>query len=60
MSSKTNYTLYLGSIGWKEEWLDDESLIIRVDDIKKPTNCLVFEIKEKLKAQTGEASNKDV
>ena len=56
MSNKTNYTLYLGSIGWKE----DESLIIRVDDIKKPTNCLVFEIKEKLKAQTGEASNKDV
>ena len=60
MSNKTNYTSYLGSIGWKEEWLDDESLIIRVDDMKKSTNCLVFGIEEKLKAQTGDASNKDV
>lgn len=44
----------------KEEWLEDESLIIRVDDMKKSTNCLVFGIEEKLKAQTGDASNKDV
>ena len=55
MSNKTNCTSYLGSIGWKEE-----SLIIRVDDMKKSTNCLVFGIEEKLKAQTGDASNKDV
>ena len=35
MANKANYTPYLESIGWREEWLKDESLIIRVDAIKK-------------------------
>ena len=58
MSNKSNYTPYLESIGWKEEWLKDESLIIRVDDIKKLTNGVVFGVMEKFKAQIGEAINK--
>ena len=48
------------SIGWKEEWLKDESLIIRVDDIKKLTNGVVFGFKEKFKVQAGEAMNKAI
>ena len=55
MAKKANYTPYLESIGWKEEWLKDESLIIRVDDIKKVTNGVVFGVMEKVKAQVGEA-----
>ena len=46
MSNKANYTPYLESIGWKEEWLEDESLILRVDDIKKLINGVVFGVKE--------------
>ena len=60
MTNKADYTPYLESTGWKEEWLEDESLIIRVDDIKKLTNGVVFEVEEKFKAQGGEATNKDV
>ena len=60
MSNKANYTPYLESIGWKEEWLKDESLIIRVDDIKKLTNGVVFGVVEKFKALAGEAINKDI
>ena len=47
MSNKANYTPYLESIGWKEKWLKDKSLIIRVDDIKKLTNGVVFRVVEK-------------
>ena len=57
MEKKANYTPYLESIGWKEEWLKDESLIIRVDDIKKLTNGVVFGVTEKFKAQASEARN---
>ena len=60
MSNKANYTPYLESIGWKEEWLKDESLIIMVDDIKKLTNGVVFGVMEKFKAQASEAINKDI
>ena len=60
MSKKANYTPYLESIGWKEEWLKDESLIIRVDDIKKLTNSAVFGVVEKFEAQAGEAINKAI
>ena len=42
MTNKADYTPYLESIGWKEEWLKNESLIIRVDDMKKLTNGVVF------------------
>ena len=45
---------------WKEEWLKDESLIIRVDDIKKLTDGVVFAAAEKLKAHGGEARNKAI
>ena len=48
------------SIGWKEEYLKDESLITRVNDIKKLTNGAVFGVVEKFKAQAGEAINKDI
>ena len=58
MAKKANYTPYLESVGWKEEWIKDESLIIREDDIKKLTNCIVFEVVGKFKAQEGEAINK--
>ena len=60
MAKKANYTPYLESIGWKEEWLKDESLIIRVDDIKKLTNGVVFGVTKEFKAQTGEAKNKAI
>ena len=60
MTNKADYTPYLESTGWKEEWLADEFLIIRVDDIKKLTNDVVFGVQEKFKAQAGEATNKDV
>ena len=48
------------SIGWKEEYLKDESLITRVNDIKKVTNGVVFGVVEKFKAQAGETINKDI
>ena len=48
------------SNGWKEEWLKDKSLIIRLDDIKKLTNGVVFAVIEKFKAQTGEGITKDI
>ena len=48
------------SIGWKEECLKDESLIFRVNDIKKLTNGVVFCVTEKFKAQEGEARNKAI
>ena len=60
MAKKASYTPYLESIGWKEEWLKDESLIIRVDDLKKLTNGVVFGVVEKFKAQAGEAINKAI
>ena len=60
MVKKANYTPYLESIGWKEEWLKDESLIIRVDDIKKLTNGVVFGVTKEFKAQAGEAKNKAI
>ena len=60
MTNKADYTPYLESIGWKEEWLENESLIIRLDDMKKLTNGVVFGVEEKLIAQAGEATNKDV
>ena len=60
MSNKANYIPYLKSIGWKEEWLKDESLIIRVGDIKKLTNGVVCGVVQKFKAQTGEAIDKDI
>ena len=50
MTNKADYTPYLESIRWKEEWLEDESLIIRVDDMKKLTNDVVFGVEEKFKA----------
>ena len=40
--------------------LKDESLIIRVDDIKKLTNGVVFGVIEKFKVQAGEVINKDI
>ena len=49
MSNKAHYTPYLESIGLKEAWLEDESLIIRVDDIKKLTNGVAFGVVEKFK-----------
>ena len=60
MAKKANYTPYLESIGWKDKLLKDESLIIRVDDIKKLTNGVVFGVVEKFKAQAGEAINKAI
>ena len=48
------------SIWWKEEWLKDESLIIRVDDIKKLTNGVLFGVTKEFKAQAGEAKNKAI
>ena len=57
MAKKAKYTPYLESVGWKEQCFKDESLIIRVDDIKKLTNDVVFGIVEKFKAQAGEAIN---
>ena len=44
----------------KEEWLEDESLIIRVDDIKKLTDGVISGFMEKFKAQAGKTINKDV
>ena len=60
MTNKADCTTYLKSIWWKEEWLEDESLIIRVDDIKKLTNDVVFGVEKKFKTQAGEATNRDV
>ena len=60
MAKKANYTSYLESIGWKEEWLKNESLIIRGDDIKKLTNGVVFGVTKKFKASAGEARNKAI
>ena len=60
MAQKANYTPYLEPIGWKEEWLKVKSLIIRVDDIKRLTNGVVFGVVEKFKAQAGEAINKTI
>ena len=59
-SNKANYTPYLESIGWKEESFKDESLIIRVDNINRLPNGVLFGVVEKIKTQAGEVINKDI
>ena len=60
MSNKPNYTPYLESIGWKEEWLKDKSLIINVDHIKKVTNGVAFGVLEKVRFEANQAMKQDV
>ena len=41
-NKKDNFSPFWGSIGWKEEWATNRSKIIRVDDLSKLTNRVVF------------------
>ena len=41
-NKEDNFSPFLGSIGWKEEWATNRSKIIRVDDLSKLTNRVAF------------------
>ena len=41
-NKEDNSSPFWGSIGWKEEWATNRSKIIRVDDLSKLTNRVVF------------------
>ena len=41
-NKEDNFSPFWGSIGWKEEWATNRSKIIRVDDLSKLTNRVVF------------------
>ena len=41
-NNKNNFSPFLGSIGQKEEWTTNRSEIIRVNELSKRTNGVVF------------------
>ena len=41
-NKKNNFSPFLGSIGWKQEWATKRSEIVRVDELSKLTNGVVF------------------
>ena len=41
-NKKNNFSPFLGSIGWKEECATNRSKIVRVDELSKLTNGVVF------------------
>ena len=41
-NKKNNFCPILGSIGWKQEWATKRSEIVRVDELSKLTNGVVF------------------
>ena len=41
-NKKNNFSPFLGSIGWKQEWATKRSEIVRVDELSKLTNGIVF------------------
>ena len=43
-----NFSPYLRSIGWKEEWAKNKSEIVRVDDLSKLTNGVVFGLEKSI------------
>ena len=40
-NKKNNFSPFLGSIGWKQEWATKRSEIVRVDELSKLTNGVV-------------------
>ena len=41
-NKKNNFSPFLGSIGWKQECATKRSEIVRVDELSKLTNGVVF------------------
>ena len=41
-NKKNNFSPFLGSIGWKQEWATKRSEFVRVDESSKLTNGVVF------------------
>ena len=47
-NKKNNFSPFWGSIGWKEEWAGNRSEIVRVDDLSKLTNGVVFGLEKRI------------
>ena len=43
-----HFSPFLGSIGWKEEWAVNRSDIVRVDELSKLTNGVVFGLEKRI------------
>ena len=43
-----HFSPFLGSIGWKDEWAVNRSDIVRVDELSKLTNGVVFGLEKRI------------
>ena len=47
-NKEDNFSLYLGTIGWKEEWVTNKSEIVRVDELSKLNNGVAFGLEKRI------------
>ena len=47
-NKEDNFSPYLRSIGWKEEWAKNKSEIVKVDELSKLTNGVVFVLEKRI------------
>ena len=51
-NKEDNFSLFLGSIGWKEGWATNRSEIVRVDELSKLTNEVVHGLEKRITMPT--------
>ena len=47
-NKEDHFSPFLRSIGWKEEWAEKKSEIVRVDELSKLTNGVVFGLEKRI------------
>ena len=47
-NKEDNFSPFLGSVGWKEEWATNRSEIVRVDELSKLTNGVVYGLEKRI------------
>ena len=47
-NKEDHFSPFLGSIGWKDEWAVNRSDIVRVDELSKLTNGVVFGLEKRI------------
>ena len=47
-NKEDNFSLYLGTIGWKEEWVTNKSEIVRVDELSKLNTGVAFGLEKRI------------
>ena len=47
-NKEDSFSPFLGSIGWKEEWATNRSEIVRVDELSKLTNGVVYGLEKRI------------